>query len=84
MVKNIVLLQIYYITLKNIVSLTGVHHQLRQHPSPQGLSPVILSVHMLNLSKGFTSQTLSGNARGFNNHVVDFVSGLYKTEGDSS
>ena len=31
----------------------------------------------------FTSQYLNGNAKHFDNHVVVFISGLYKTGGDS-
>ena len=32
---------------------------------------------------GFTSQYLNGNAKHFDNHAVVFISGLYKTGGDS-
>lgn len=37
---------------------------------------------VLNLSMDFTSQRLNDNAKQFDNDVVVFASGLYKTEGD--
>ena len=41
------------------------------------------SITFLNLSIDFRSQYLNDNAKRFDNHVVVFVNGLYKTEGDS-